>query len=491
MMAHPRIGSQLPRISRVPDSVTNAAAADVIEMAALAGVDLDPWQRWVLNNALGEREDGKWSAFEAVLVVPRQCGKSALLEALMMAALFVWSEKTVIYSAHRFDTAQETFMRLRNLIEQSEFADEVAKIYTANGKEAIVLKSGCRVKFMARSRGTGRGFSGDRIILDEAYDLAPASLGAMVPTMSARSMLSGSNPQIWYASSAAHSSSLVLHSLRRRALAETDPGRFFYAEWSAEDGADPDDRDNWYQANPALGVRISEEFVSDEQRALAHSPQEFQRERLGIPDPLPEDSSHAAKLPAEEWAATVRKDAAKPVTGQCTLAYDVSRDGEWASIVLAWGSQSSPLIQVIDHRRDVGWLPEAFRRLVDKWKPLAIGCNGAGPAGAQVGPVTLALAEAGIKLPLTQLNTVAYKQACGAFYTDVVEGRLVRPPVAQGPLDNAAAEASERRLGDAWAWDIRNATVPIAPLVAATVARALLPTRPPRRPSRPAEIFSF
>jgi hypothetical protein len=34
-------------------------------------------------------------------------------------------------------------------------------------------------------------------------------------------------------------------------------------------------------------------------------------------------------------------------------------------------------------------------------------------------------------------------------------------------------------LGDAWAWDVRNATVPISPLEAVTVARFLLPTEVP------------
>jgi hypothetical protein len=59
----------------------------------------------------------------------------------------------------------------------------------------------------------------------------------------------------------------------------------------------------------------------------------------------------------------------------------------------------------------------------------------------------------------------------------VIEGRL-RRPAGQGPLDVAAGDAAERVLGDAWAWDRRSSAVPISPLVAVTVARALLPTAP-------------
>jgi len=51
----------------------------------------------------------------------------------------------------------------------------------------------------------------------------------------------------------------------------------------------------------------------------------------------------------------------------------------------------------------------------------------------------------------------------------------LKRPDGQGPLDRAAADAAERPLGDAWAWDLRSATVPISPLVACTIARALLP----------------
>jgi phage terminase large subunit-like protein len=104
-----RVGAQTPRLSHVPAFTRNDAAEDVIVMARVAGMPLDPWQEWVVRNSLGELDDDRWAAFEAALIVPRQCGKSALIEALILAALFVWREQTVIYSAHLFATAQETF----------------------------------------------------------------------------------------------------------------------------------------------------------------------------------------------------------------------------------------------------------------------------------------------------------------------------------------------------------------------------------------------
>jgi hypothetical protein len=470
-----RIGAQRPRIEVVP-AQCSTAADDVIVMAAKAGMVLDDWQQHVLRGALGEDDNGRWSAFEAALVVPRQAGKSAVLEALILTSLLVWQEQTVIYSAHLFSTAAETFQRLRALIESSEFADEVAKVYTANGKEAIILKNGCRVKFMARSRGGGRGFSGDRIIFDEAFDLDPKSLGAMIPTLAARSMRGDSNPQIWYASSAPHSDSIVLHSLRARA-ATPDPGRLYYAEWSAPDDPPPDpfDVDAWYIANPALGIRISEDFVRDELRALQHSLPEFLRERLGIPDPLYDDTvSRDPKIPADAWAATVTLDAVEIHPGEIVLAFDCSPGGEWSSVAIAAGSLDRPYVELIEHQTGTGWLAGRLVELIQTWRPTAVVCDAGGPAGAVVGGVVHAMRLAGLSADLLHQATFSQmKQACGAFLADVLEGRLRRPP-NQGPLDNAAADATDRRLGESWAWNRRSATVPISPLVAVTLARSLL-----------------
>jgi hypothetical protein len=112
--------------------------------------------------------------------------------------------------------------------------------------------------------------------------------------------------------------------------------------------------------------------------------------------------------------------------------------------------------------------------LIAKWSPLVVGVDGGGPAGALVGPLMAALADAGVSTDLVrQMSTVDMKQACEGFFTDVLEGRL-RRPTGQGPLDVAAADACDRRVGDAWLWDRRSATVPNCPLVAVTIARSLL-----------------
>ena len=207
-----------PRIGTWPKA-RSSAGVEAVELAASAGLVLDDWQAFALDCALGERKDGKWSAFEVGLIVPRQNGKGSILEARELAGLFLFGEQLILHSAHEFKTAQEAFRRLLLLVENTDdLRKRVSRIRTSHGEEGIELTTGQRLRFVARSTGSGRGFSGDVVILDEAYRLPREALGALMPTLSARP-----NPQLWYASSAGHVDSEVLRSLRDRG-AESEEG---------------------------------------------------------------------------------------------------------------------------------------------------------------------------------------------------------------------------------------------------------------------------
>jgi hypothetical protein len=123
---------------------------------------LDDWQRHILSVALGERSDGKWAAFEVGLIVGRQNGKGAVLEARELAGLFLFGEQLILHSAHEFKTAQEAFRRVLALVQNTPDLERlVSRVRTSHGEEGIELRSGARLRFVARSTGSGRGFSGD------------------------------------------------------------------------------------------------------------------------------------------------------------------------------------------------------------------------------------------------------------------------------------------------------------------------------------------
>jgi phage terminase large subunit-like protein len=223
-------GYQEPRIRSVPP-YASTSGDEAIELCAMAGLYLDPWQQLVLRDSLGEDVNGRWSAFEVGLVVPRQNGKGSLLEARELVGLFLLNENLILHSAHEFKTAQEAFRRIRRLVEETPtLRKQVAPrgIKTSHGEEGIELKDGRRLRFVARSTGSGRGFTADLVILDEAYNLPAEAMAALLPTLSARP-----DPQIWYTSSAGMAESDWLRKIRRRGMEGTSK-RLAYFEWSAE-----------------------------------------------------------------------------------------------------------------------------------------------------------------------------------------------------------------------------------------------------------------
>lgn len=293
----PLLGDQSPRVCSLPpfdagDSGRNAAA-----LAEVAGLTLDPWQRFVLESGL-RRRGGKWAAFETCLIVARQNGKGAVLEALELAALFLFPDvRLILHSAHQFKTASEAFLRIRALIEDNpDFDSQVSRIRTAAGAEAVELKDGKRLRFVARSSGSGRGFSSDLVILDEAYELNDTQMAALLPTLSARP-----DPQVWYTSTAGGPDSIQLGRVRARGLAGGDQSLAFM-EWSADDDAyDPADPADWAKANPGLGIRISQDYIEREMAALG--PDAFARERLSIGDYPVAEAGQWETISADAWSA--------------------------------------------------------------------------------------------------------------------------------------------------------------------------------------------
>lgn len=445
-------------------------------MAATTGLILDDWQSWWLTQALSERPDGDWCARENVLITGRQSGKNAVLAALELFYLFLMHDRLVIHSAHELPTAINHFHFMVSLIDQTpDLSRKCKKPTYTNGAEAINLTSGASLRFRARGKNSGRGLTAARLILDEAFKIPAEAMGALLPTLRAVP-----NTQLTYASSAPKADSRVLWSLINRGRADDLQDRLFYAEWGNPIDTDIADVDAWCQANPALGIRISEDTLHDEYRTLVTGGDseliaEFAREAVGIGQPLHEDTvAREPKIPADAWASTATTDHVRVEPGEVVLAFDCAPSGEWSSIAIAAGDTTAPYVELVEHRSGTIWLPDRLVELVQRWQPTVVVCDGVGPVGAVIGSVFHAFRHAGISTDLvTQLTTKDVKAACGLFYADIVEHRLRRPP-NQGPLDLAVSDATERRLGEAWAWDRRSATVPISPLVAVTLARSQL-----------------
>lgn len=235
----PAFGRQRPRILTVPSTRLSSAGQEAVDLAARAGLRLDPWQQFVLDQGMSERADGNWAAFECAVNVPRQNGKGGIIEARELWGLFIGGEQLILHSAHEFKTAKNAFKRIEALIRRCPDLHKRVKNYRYTvGEEAIELHTGQILRFIARSKGSGRGFTGDCNILDEDMILGDDAMDALMPTMAAVA-----NPQIWYLGSAGIGSpSVQLGRLRRRALAAVESGvpdpSLAYFEWSINEHAD-------------------------------------------------------------------------------------------------------------------------------------------------------------------------------------------------------------------------------------------------------------
>jgi hypothetical protein len=458
------LGVQRPRIFTAP-SFVSSSGREAADLAAFAGLELDPWQQFVLEQGLGERPDGQWSAFEIAINVPRQNGKGGVIEARELAGLFLLGERLILHSAHEFKTAIEAFRRIESLVMNCDsLRKRVARVRRTTGEEAIELVTGQRLRFLARSGGSGRGFSGDCNILDEAMILGDEAMGALMPTMSARP-----NPQLWYLGSAGIGGpSVQLARLRQRALDGGDAS-LAYFEWSiaphvAEcppgcgEHDDPVDPRAHARANPALGIRISQEHVDREQ--LSMSPQVFARERLGVGD-YPSDSADAWSVIGEDaWRALA--DGTSTPADPVAFAVDMTPERSHAAIGVAGGSGEAVHVEVIDHRPGTAWVVDRMVELAERWSPCAIVVDAGGPAGSLVAD----LQKRELEIVTPKAREIA--QACGQFFDGVSDQSIVH--LDQAPLAAALAGAKQRPLGEAWAWARRGVSVDISPLVAVTLA---------------------
>lgn len=444
----PSVRSAAPRYRTTPLAVSSAGD-EAVDLARQSGLVLDDWQADVLRDALGERPDGRWASMEVGLIVPRQNGKGSILEARELAGLFLFDERLILHSAHEFKTAAEAFRRLLFLVQSNESLEKlVHRVRTSHGEEGIELKTGQRIRFVARSTGSGRGFSGDTVILDEAYNLSPEAMAALFPTLSARP-----NPQIWYTSSAPlqHQSSDVLRRFCARGREGGD--RLTYVEFSAALDCDITDPVAWAEANPALGIRITEEFVAQELGALGD---EFPRERLGH---FRLEGTERV-IPAAAWRSC--EDAKSGPSGEVAFALDVSPNREKAAFgVAADSARGGTHVEVVDHRAGTEWCVDRARELVHRW-----GGKVAVAKGSPAESLVESLEVAGV--PVELVGTSEHAQACGAFYDLVVQGAVRH--LGQPMLDQAVEGADRKFYGDAWLWSRRGSLADITPLVAVTLA---------------------
>lgn len=441
---------------------------EVADLAATAGITPDPEQQLALDHIFGIDKHGKSAAFEAAVICARQNLKTATFKMAALGWLFITDQNLIVWSAHEFPTAEEAFRDMEILIDGcAPLSRRIKKIHRKN--PGIELTTGQRLNFKARTTSGGRGLTGDKVVLDEAFALRKSHMGALLPTLSVVP-----DPQVIYGSSAAkHDSDVLLKLMNRGRSAKS--ARLAYLEWSAkrracenekcthevgEEGCQLDVVENWKAGNPLLGrtrsngTGLTLEYVQSERDALP--PAEFARERMGW-----EDKPSAADLfGAGKWEAGGRDERPEDL-GVEALAVAVSIDLTFSSIAAAAVDGENVWVKPVHRSPGTRFVVERCVELQSQFG-VDVVIDGRGP-GAVLIPH---LESAGVRLHIATTPDVL--DAFANLESKVRDGQFLH--VNAKELDDAAAGAVKREVGDRYALGRKMSEVDISPMEAASLA---------------------
>ena len=419
----------------LPKGITSSGFPAVQATCRKLGLEFDGWQVDLNRCILGKSRSGYYAADTVAMSIPRQVGKTWDIGALVFALCIINPGTTVVWTAHRFKVARETFDSLKNVATLSTMAPHIDpdKITTAAGNEQIPFRNGSRLIFAARERGAIRGFSKVGIlVLDEAQILSEHALADLAPTMNQAAnpliLLMGTPPK-------PTDPGEVFRRLRSEAL-DGDSEDVLYVEFSAKAGSDPDDREAWREANPSYPKRTPARSIQRLKKLL--SAEDFLREALGIWD----EDGYTGPFSPGAWPACATTT--EPPAVKCLgLALDVDR--VWLSLAAGSSGTRKAMGAVLRVRYDHAGgqlLAELARIARERDVPVAI--DKRGPAGSLIEDVE----SLGVEVVGAGLED--YVQACADVF-DAVEAKELNH--GDDPdLNRAVLAAGWRYVGDRRVW---------------------------------------
>jgi hypothetical protein len=446
-------GPAPPRVRVAPSARANSWE-DVADLSASLGMPLDEWQEQALEAAMGERSDGRWASKFVGVSAPRQNGKSQLIVARALAGVLLFEEKMIIISAHETDTAREIWKRLIDVIEDNPTLEaRVTGRMDAINREFLSFGKGAdkqTIKLKARQKSGSRGFSSDCLLLDEAQILGKRAWGSIVPTMSARP-----NPQLWLFGTPPTEDDDPFAFSRVRESSMAKKARHCWLEWAADPKDDMNAPETWAKANPSYGVRISYEACADDRAAM--DDEQFAMERLGVWGDLSSRTSLFEPGTWEAGARTERPDGLAIGALAVAVAFDLSR----SAILAAASDDPDVWVKPLHHGPGTKGVVERCKELQDALN-VEVVIDGKGP-GAVLIPH---LEKAGVRLHIASTGDVL--DAFSNLETKVRDSQFLH--ISEKGLDNAAAGAAKRSVGERFALGRKVSSVDISPLEAASLA---------------------
>ena len=466
----------MPRLSEVarhavaPKGMVSTGWPAVAKKCGEFGVSFRSWQPGIGRLILAKRVDGKYAATigGTGMSIPRQVGKTFLVGAIVFALCLLRPNLTVIWTAHRLRTSEETFGKMQAFAKRKKIAPHILKIVLGSGDEAIIFRNGSRILFGARERGFGRGFDEvDVLIFDEGQILTGAALDDMIPAMNQSRQPEGGLMLFMGTPPKPTDPSEVFIRMRQEALSGEDDD----TGW-VEFGADEDHvftplptpltEADWKQiakANPSFPKDTPREAILRMRKKLGSD--SFLREGAGVWDRF---DAHEQVIPLSVWTTLSIPDAEVPLDPPAYYALAMSPD-RIASIavavrgVLADYVDLAEMSRVDDSRKLIDWFVQRCGRRI----PVMI--DSRDPAASMVNE----LRSRGVKVNVSTATDAG--KACGGLLDAVKEARVQH--CDQPAIRVALASAKKLPVGKAglWEWDIKDLSPEMAALRALTLAR--------------------
>lgn len=434
------MGAQDPSVRVVPkyDKTDGPRATKILRVGGLV---LDPWQMEVMDDWLAYSPGQKWINKTCGGSVPRQNGKTCLIGGRAEAGMIMYNEQ-VLYTAHLQKTATETFEEMAAFFDSDNLRKYVKDIKTALGREQIILKSGARVKFLARTRNGGRGQHGDLLIFDEAQELDADQQASFLPAISA-----SLNPQTIYVGTPPdpNADGTVFRGIRKKAIDGATKSTAWF-EFSVDKIGDVTDVKRWAETNPALGRRILLSTIEGECEQM--DADTFARERLGWWTPEIKHEEVPTVIPEDDWNACASYEP-KP-EGKTAYGIKFSADGSEVCLCGAVIPKDGPARITLIDRRPTGygtqWLADWLNARYKKACCVVIdGRNGVDVLIDKIGDTWR---YKGSVLRPTSKDAIA----AVSCLMDGINEQTLTWYAPQEDLKNSAITSTKRKIGSAGGW---------------------------------------
>lgn len=328
-----RLGRQTPTQSFIlPYEKTHGTEA--IGLYNTSGKTAMEWQELIVYDLLAYNDEGLFVHTKFGYSIPRRNGKNEIVSIIELWGIL--NGKKILHTAHRTTTSSSASKRLARLLDDLGY-EEVQRVkkgevylrhYTYSkqfGLEKITILGDnggvCDFRTRTATGGLGEGF--DILIIDEAQEYTEEQETSLKYVVS-----DSDNPLVILCGTPPTevSKGTVFPNLRETVLAGrgVDCG---WAEWGVEEEHDPEDIDAWYEANPSMGVVLTERKVRAE---ISGNSLDFNIQRLGFWVRYNLESA----IRETDWEQLTIK--AKPsFTSKMYVGIKYGKDGKYVSLAIA------------------------------------------------------------------------------------------------------------------------------------------------------------